>query len=163
MLLDPHLGTIIWTIITFLVVLVVLKSTVWKPLLSALDEREQRIKDAVEGAETARRETEAALQEHRQKLEGAEDEAREILREAREAAEKNRQNSVAQAKEEAHQIVEQARKSIEAEKSAALEQLRREVADLAVEAAGRIIDANLDDDKNRKLVDDLISSIPSAN
>ena len=163
MLLDPHLGTIIWTIVTFVVVLIVLKSTVWKPLLSALDEREQRIKDALEGADTARREAEAVLQEHRQKLEGAEDEARQILRQAREAAEKHQQNSTAQAKADAQQIVEQARKSIEAEKGAALEQLRREVADLAVEAAGRIIDANLDDDKNRKLVDDLISSIPSAN
>jgi F-type H+-transporting ATPase subunit b len=163
MLLDPHLGTIIWTIVTFIVVLVVLKSTVWKPLLSALDEREQRIKDALEGAETARRDAEAVLQEHRQKLEGAEDESRDILRQAREAAEKHQQNSTAQAKADAQQIVEQARKSIEAEKNAALEQLRREVADLAVEAASRIIDANLDDEKNRKLVDELITSIPSAN
>ena len=162
-LLDPHLGTIIWTLITFVLVLLVLKKWAWPPILAALDEREQSIRDAIEGAAQARQEAEAVLDEHRAKLEAAEDEARQIVAEAREAGEKVRQDIVAQAREESQRTIDQARTSIESEKRAAIAQLRREMADLAVQAAGVLIDANLDDEKNRGLVDDLISRIPESN
>ena len=162
-LLDPHLGTIIWTLITFVLVLLVLKKWAWPPILAALDEREQSIRDAIEGAAQARQEAEAVLNEHRAKLEAAEDEARQIVAEAREAGEKVRQDIVAQAREESQRTIDQARTSIESEKRVAIAQLRREMADLAVQAAGALIDANLDDEKNRGLVDDLISRIPESN
>lgn len=162
MLLDPHSGLIVWTIVTFLVVLLVLKRTVWKPLLSALDERETRIREALEGADKARQDAQSTLEEHQQLLAGAEAETRQIIAEAREAAEKVRQGIVEEARSEAQQTVEQARRIIETEKTAALSELRREVADLAVQAAGAIIDANMDADRNRKLVDDLIGQVPEA-
>ena len=161
-LLDPHLGTIIWTLITFVLVLFVLKKWAWPPILTALDEREQGIRNAIESAERARREAETVLSDHRAKLAAAEDEARRIIAEAREAGEKVRQDVVAQAKEEAQRSIDQARISIESEKRAAIAQLRREMADLAIQAAGMLIDANLDDEKNRGLVDDLISRIPES-
>ena len=162
-LLDPHLGTILWTIITFVVVLLILKKFAWPQLLASLDEREQCISDAISGAEQARQEAEKVLSEHQQKLVAAEDEARQIIAEAREAGENLRQDVVGQAKEEAQRAIDQARISIESEKRAAIAELRREMADLAVQAAGALIDANLDDDKNRSLVDDLISRIPESN
>ena len=163
MLLDPHLGTILWTIITFVVVLLILKKFAWPQLLASLDEREQRISDAINSAEQARTESEKVLAEHRQKLAAAEEEARQIVAEAREAGEKVRQETVAQAREEAQRAIDQARTSIESEKRAAIAQLRGEMADLAVQAASALIDANLDDEKNRGLVDDLISRIPESN
>ena len=162
MLLTPHAGLIVWTIVTFVVVLLVLKRTVWKPLLGALDEREARIRDALEGADQARQDAQSTLEEHQKLLAGAEAETRQILAEAREAAEKVRAGIVEDARSESQQIVEQARRTIESEKTAAFSQLRRDVADLAVQAAGIIIDANMDGDSNRKLVDDLISQIPEA-
>ena len=149
-MLDPHLGTIIWTIITFIIV------------LSALEEREQRIAAALEGAEKARDEAQAILEEHRQKLAEAEAEGRNIVLQAREAAKKTQQELAEKARAEAQQILEQARRSIDSEKRAAIDELRRHVADLAVQAAGAIIEANLDDERNRKLVDDLITAIPSS-
>ena len=161
-LLDPHLGTIIWTLITFVLVLFVLKKWAWPPILTALDEREQGIRNAIESAERARREAETVLSDHRAKLAAAEDEARRVIAEAREAGEKVRQDVVAQAKEEAQRSIDQARISIESEKRAAIAQLRCEMADLAIQAAGMLIDANLDDEKNRGLVDDLISRIPES-
>jgi len=162
MLLTPHAGLIVWTIITFVVVLLVLKRTVWKPLLGALDEREARIRDALEGADRARQEAQSSLEEHQQLLAGADAESRQIIAEAREAAEKVHQGIVEEARSEAQQTVEQARRTIESEKTAAVSELRREVADLAVQAAGAIIDANIDADSNRKLVDDLIAQVPEA-
>ena len=74
-----------------------------------------------------------------------------------------RQRIVSQAREEAERMIEQARTSIESEQRAAIAELRRETAQLAVQAAGVLIDANLDDEKNRALVDDLIAKIPESN
>lgn len=163
MLLDPHVGLIIWTIITFLVVLFVLKKFAWPHLLAALDEREKRISDAITAAEQARQEAEEVLREHRQKLAAADEEARQLVAEAREAGANVRQTIVSQAREEADRMLDQARTSIESEKRAAIAELRRETANLAVQAAGALIDANLDDEKNRGLVDDFIARIPESN
>ena len=163
MLLDPHVGLIIWTIITFLVVLLVLKKFAWPHLLAALDEREKRISDAIAAAEQARQESEEVLREHRQKLATADEEARQVVAEAREAGANLRQTIVSQAREEAERMLDQARTSIESEKRAAIAELRRETASLAVQAAGALIDANLDDEKNRGLVDDFIARIPDSN
>ena len=163
MLLDPHAGLIIWTIITFLVVLLVLKKFAWPQLLAALDEREKRISDAIAAAEQARQESEEVLREHQQKLAAADEEARQIVAEAREAGANVRQTIVSQAREEAERMLDQARTSIESEKRAAIAELRRETANLAVQAAGALIDANLDDEKNRGLVDDFIDRIPESN
>ena len=163
MLLDPHVGLIIWTIITFLVVLLVLKKFAWPQLLASLDEREKRISDALAAAEQARQEAEEVLREHRQKIAAAEEEARKIVAEARAAGANVRQTIVSQAREEEERILDQARTSIESEKRAAIAELRRETANLAIQAAGVLIDANLDDEKNRGLVDDLIAKIPESN
>ena len=163
MLLDPHAGLIIWTIITFLVVLFVLKKFAWPQLLAALDEREKRISDAIAAAEQARQEAEEVLREHRQKLAAADEEARQVVAEARAAGANVRQTIVSQAREESERMLDQARTSIESEKRAAIAELRRETANLAVQAAGALIDANLDDEKNRGLVDDFIARIPESN
>lgn len=163
MLLDPHVGTIIWTIITFLLVLLVLRKFAWPQLLAALDEREQRISNALAEAEQARQEAEEVLHKHQQKLAEADEEARRIVAEARTAGANVRQRIVSQAREEAERMIEQARTSIESEQRAAVAELRRETAQLAVQAAGVLIDANLDDEKNRALVDDLIAKIPESN
>jgi F-type H+-transporting ATPase subunit b len=162
MLLNPHVGLIIWTIVTFAVVFLVLKATVWKPLLAALDAREQRISDALAGAEKARDQAQATLAEHQKRLEAAEAEASEIARNAREEAGKAHREIVEKARAEAQRSVEQARRSIEIDKQAALSALRVEVADLVVQAAGALVEANLDDEQNRKLVDDLIEGIPQG-
>ncbi|HJP32042.1 MAG: F0F1 ATP synthase subunit B [Candidatus Latescibacteria bacterium] len=161
-LLSPHPGLILWTIITFVVVLVILKAKVWGPLLAALDERERSIREALESADRAREEAQTQQAEHEKRLAEAESQARQIVSEAREAAEKVGQQVVADAREEAERTAQRASEAIEAEKRAALAQLRREAADIAVGAAGAILNAELDADRNRKLADDFIASLPDA-
>lgn len=160
MLLEPHAGTIAWTIITFLIVLFVLKGTVWKPLLQALDQREAGIKEALEGAERVRAQAQTMLEEQAQRAAQIEAEARETVRQAREAAQRAGQEIVEAARKEAQQAVIQARLRIESEKRTAIAELRREVAELAVQAAGVVINANLDDERNRRLVDEMIAGVP---
>jgi F-type H+-transporting ATPase subunit b len=160
-LLSPHPGLILWTIITFVVVLVILKAKAWGPLLAALDERERSIREALESADRAREESQVQQAEHEKRLIEAESQARQIVSEAREAAEKVGQKVVADAKEEAERMADRAREAIQFEKRAALAELRREVADMAVGAAGAILNAELDADRNRKLADDFIADLPS--
>ena len=162
MLLTPHAGTIAWTIITFFVVFLILRAKVWGPLLAALDEREKSIRESLETADRARAEAEAQLAEHEKRLNEAETEARKIVGEAREAAEKVRSQIVDDAKAEAQRAIDQGRETLEVEKNAALDQLRAEVADLAVGAAGAILDAELDAERNRKIADDFISRLPDS-
>lgn len=161
-LLQPDPGTVIWTLITFVVVLVLLRSTVWRPLLTALDEREARIRDALDGADQARAESEAVLAEYRARLEQVEQEAEQIREEARRTAEQVREDMVERARNQARQIIQEARRSTDAERRAAAVELRREVADIAVQAAGALLDVNLDNARNRQFVDGMIEQFPAA-
>jgi F-type H+-transporting ATPase subunit b len=156
--LEP--GMLIWTIVTFALLLWILKKLAWKPLLTALENRENKIREDLQKAENARVEAETLLREHKHLLERSETEARKIIDEAKSTAESLKQGIVDSANEQARQMAAQAKAEIQREKNTALSQLREEVADLAVRAAGKILGEELDAEKHRKLVNDFISNIP---
>lgn len=156
--LEP--GMLIWTFITFTLLLWLLKKFAWKPLLGALESRENKIREDLQKAEDARGEAERLLAEHRKLLQNSEAEARKILDDARGTAESIKQGIVDSAHEQARQMTAQAKAEIQREKDTALSQLRAEVADLAIRAAGKILGEELDADRHRKLVDDFIGNLP---
>ena len=160
-LLKVEPGLMIWTVVTFLVLLLLLKTFVWKPLLTALDEREERIRRSVEGAEQARQEAEQLLAQHKEQVANAEAEARDIIRQGRELAERTREELVQKTQYDSQRMIEQARRAIQQEKEVALTELREEIADLAIQAAEKIVVTNLDTELNRKLVDDFITRLPA--
>lgn len=160
MLLNVDTGLMFWTIITFVLLLLILKRVAWKPLLAMLDEREKRIRDSLNQAEKAREEAQSAAEENRRAMEQAQAEARQAISEGREAAERAAQEVRERAADEARQMLEQARRTIRQEKEQAIQELRMHAAGLAIEAAGKVLDENLDNDRNRKLVDEFIDSIP---
>jgi F-type H+-transporting ATPase subunit b len=157
--LEP--GLIIWTFLTFGLLLLILKAFAWKPLISSLDKREKRIHSDVERAEHAREESEQLLADHRKMLARTEVEARRIVDEARKAAEKVRGDILASAEEQARQMTSQAKSEIQREKLTALAQLRDEVADLAIQAAEKILRENMDTERNRRVVDEVIGRMPT--
>lgn len=160
MLLDINPGLIIWTIVTFLVLLFVLKKLAWKPLLEALTAREERIRESLEQADHARHEAQRLIEENQKQMQQAQGEFQRLMREAREEADKLRTKRKQDAEAEARKIIEQGKMEIEREKEAALVQLRNEVADLAILAASRILDEELDEKKHRKLVDSFLGGLP---
>jgi F-type H+-transporting ATPase subunit b len=162
MLLDPNIGLIIWTLVTFVILLFVLGKFVWGPLTSMLDERETSIREALELADKARAEAQTAAEENKKALAGAQAEAQAAINKAREDAERVAREVHARAEAEAQQLLEQARQTIQQERNQALQALRQQTAELVVLAAGQLIEENLDSDKNRKIVDDFIARIPSA-
>lgn len=158
-MLEINPGLIIWTIITFVIVLMILRWTAWKPILGALTAREEKIRGALADAEQARQQAKALLEEHRKQIAAAEDQVQRILMEGRALADKQRAEIAEKAQSSARHMIVQAKEEIQREKDAALTQLRSEVADLAIGAASKILDKNLDTPAQRSLVDAAIREI----
>ncbi len=156
--LDP--GMIIWTWITFLIVLVILNKVALKPILAAIENREKTIRDDLEQAQKEREEAQHLLEKHKEMMASAESEAQRLLKEARELADKKRQELLEQARHESQKLIEQAKAEIRHEKESALASLKAEVADLAVGAAEKIILQNLDEKKQKAIVEEYLKSLP---
>jgi F-type H+-transporting ATPase subunit b len=158
-MLDINPGLILWTIITFVIVLIILRLTAWKTLLGALTAREEKIRTSIEQAESSRLEAQRLLEENRRQLALAEDHSQRVIREGRDMGERLKAEILEKANSSARHVIEQAKDEIAREKEKALTQLRTEVADLVIGAAGKILDANLDTPKQRQLVDAAIKDL----
>lgn len=158
MQLNP--GLTFWTIVTFVVVLVVLRLTAWKPILSMLDEREKTIREAIDGAKRERLEAERLLEEQKEAIANARREAAELIRKNQAEVEAAREAALAKAQEDAAKLLEQAQRSIEEERAKAVAELRANAVDLAIAAAGKLIETNLDDTKQRQLAEDFLQKLP---
>jgi len=156
--LEP--GMLIWTFVTFALLLWILKKIAWKPMLEALENRENKISGDLQKAENARDEAERMLNEHKALLQNSEAEARGIIDEAKSTAEQMKQGIIDAANDQARQMTAQAKAEIQREKDTALSQLREEVADLAIRAAGKILGEELDENRHRKMVNDFIGNLP---
>lgn len=159
-LLDPNFGLAIWITIVFSLLLFLLWKFAWGPITRALEERETTIDSSIQRAEKALLEAKSIQAENEKARREAEHEAQRILREARETAERLRGEEVEKTRAQIRQLQEQAQAEIEREKQSALDQLRAEVADLALLAAQKILQENLDADRQRKLVDRFIDDLP---
>ena len=159
---DINPGLILWTLITFLILLVILRKAAWKPLLGALTAREEKIGTALQEAEDAQQEGRRLLEENRRQLALAEEQSQRVIREGREMGERLKAEILDKANASSRHMIDQAREEIRREKNAALGQLRAEVADLAVMAAGKLLDANLDNAASRRLVDAAIRELPKS-
>jgi F-type H+-transporting ATPase subunit b len=159
-LLDINPGLIFWTIVTFIILLLILKRTAWKPMLDALKQREDSIRTALEKSEQAKLEAEKILEENKKNLIAAEEQAKRIINEGREFSNKLKAEIIENANEDARKLLNQAKSEIERKKDEALDELRKLVADLAIQATEKLIDEKLDDKKHRDLIDKFISTLP---
>lgn len=159
-LLEPNAGLIFWKTVVFGVTLFLLWKYAWGPITSALSEREETIDASIKRAEEALAEAKQIQADNQKARREAEQEAQRILRETREQAESLRAEERQKTRAQLEQMQEQARAEIEREKQSALEELRAEVADLAIEAASKILHENLDGSRQRRLVDRFIDDLP---
>jgi F-type H+-transporting ATPase subunit b len=154
---DP--GLFIWTAVIFFSFLLILAKFVWKPLLGSLQQREQSIRESLDAAETAMKKAEQVSKANEDALRQAELVAHGIRKDAMDEAEKIRAERIEKAKAEAAALVDAAKTAIDQEKKRAIEELRNEVADLAILSAKKILSAELDEKKNRALVDGFIKDL----
>jgi F-type H+-transporting ATPase subunit b len=161
-MLEINPGLILWTIITFLLLVVVLRAVAWKPLLGALTAREEKIRTSLDEAARAQQEAQRLLEENKQQLARAEEHSQKIIQEGRAMGDRLKADILEKANASSRHMVDQAREEIQREKEAALGQLRAEVADLALLIAGKVLDANLDTPKQRQLVETAIRDLQKS-
>ncbi len=155
--------TLFWsTLVLFALFALVLGKFAWGPLLEIVESREKTVRDQVEGAQKAEVEAQALLHQRQDLLKEATREREEMLARAQKEAEALRADLVGKAKGDAEGILERAKQQIEREKSQAVLELRRQVADIAMEAAGKIVKSSLTPEAQRKLVDETIAALPKA-
>jgi F-type H+-transporting ATPase subunit b len=158
-LLDPAGGLMFWTVLVFGATFFILSKFAFKPILSAVEGREQALRDAMDEAKADRTLAAQLLAEQKQQLDAARADAQKIIADGRATAEKMRADLLEQTRTQQHDMLERAKRDIEAEKQGAIAELRREAVDLAIAGAGKVIEKNLDDASNRALVDKYLSSI----
>jgi F-type H+-transporting ATPase subunit b len=161
-LLDPHSGLMIWTLLIFLVLLVVLSKFAFKPLIAAVAAREQALEEAIEGARRDREEAARLLADQRLQLEAARGEAPRFIADGRATAEKMRADLLEQTRVQQQELLDRARRDIEGERDKAIAALRREAIDLAIAGASKVVEQNLDDAGNRRLVETFLGSLSTA-
>lgn len=158
-LLSPNGGLMFWTIVIFVLLLLLLSKFAFKPMLAAVEAREKKLQADLDDAKRDREEAMRVLAEHRAQLEKARSEAQKLIADGRATAEKLRTDLLEQTKAQQQEMLDRARRDIETEKVNAIAALRREAVDLAIAGAGKVIERNLDNDANRKLVEGFLGSV----
>jgi F-type H+-transporting ATPase subunit b len=157
-----NLGNAIWTLVIFVIVVVVLGKFAWGPVLSLLKQREDFIHKSLSEAKRDRDEAEARLKEYAARLQSAQLEAVSIIDEARRDAERLRQELRERAKSEADTMIKNAERQIDLQTTRAVQQLRQEAVDLSVTIASKILQRNISKEDNEKLIADALRQIEST-
>lgn len=158
-LLSPNGGLMFWTLVIFLILFAILGKLVFPKILAAVEAREKALEEAIEGAKHDREEASRLLAEQQRQIEAARGEAQKLIVEGRQVGEKLRADMIEETHQQQQQMLERARREIEAEKQKAIVEMRREAIELAIAGASKVIEKNLDDKSNRKIVESFLSSI----
>lgn len=154
-LVTPAIGLIFWTSVVFILLVILLKKYAWKPILTAVEDRNESIEKALKAAEKAKEDIESLTADNDRILNEAKLERDALLKEAREIKEKVIAEAKDKAKEEADKILISAKDQIRNEKMAAITELKNQVAELSIEIAEKILKSELQNENKQK---ELISS-----
>ncbi|MDO6437735.1 F0F1 ATP synthase subunit B [Cyclobacterium sp. 1_MG-2023] len=159
-LISPELGLIIWQLIAFAILFFILAKFAWKPILSALDERDSTIEASLNEAEKARLEMQNLVADNERLLQEARVERDEILRSANEFATQTMEISKEEAAKAGAKMIEEAKAVIETEKQAALTDVKIQVAELSLKVAEKLMRQNLATEASQKeLVEEFVKDI----
>jgi F-type H+-transporting ATPase subunit b len=161
-LVSLQINLMFWTLVIFLILFWMLRKYAFPPIFKAVEARERALEEAIEGAKRDRDEAAKLLEEHRRQIENARGEAQRFIAEGRQVAEKMRGELLEQARREQQEILERARREIESERDRAIAELRREAVDLAIAGASKVIEQNLDNSSNRRLVEQFLASVATT-
>ena len=155
--LMPNTGLTLWTIVTFLFLLFVLKWKAWGPLMDALDAREKQIEESLSKAEKVTAQAEEQAVKNEEVLNEARQEAQEIVSKAREAGDKLKNKLEEDGKEQYDSLLEKAKEQIQLEKDKVVSEIKQEVTNLSVLAAEKIIKKSLTKDDHQAIIEDTIN------
>ena len=155
-LLNPDLGLMITTIITFVLLVFILKSAAWKPILDGINEREEKIRGDLERAEKSQAEAESLRKKYEEQLNDAQRSIQDMVAQARKDGEKAKADLVAAAKAESEKILEKGRRDLAGETEKLRSELRAEVAGLSIAVTEKILNRTLDPNVQKEVLNDSI-------
>ena len=157
---DFSFGLFIWQVVIFVGLIFLLKKFAWKPILDAVNEREQGIKNALESAENARNEMQNLQADNQRILQEARAERDAMLKDAREMKEKMVADAKSEAQEQGQKMIDQAKAAIESEKNAAMADLKSQVATLSLSIAEKVLKDELSNKESQtKLVEKMLADV----
>jgi F-type H+-transporting ATPase subunit b len=157
-----NVGNAVWTLVIFVLVVILLGKFAWGPVLGLLKQREEFIHKSLSDAKHDRDEAEARLKEYAAKLQSAQREAIGIVEEARRDAERLREELRERARAEADTLIKNAERQVQLETSRAVQQIRKEAADLSVTIASKLLQRNISKEDNERLINDAMKQMEST-
>ena len=148
-----------WTILNFFLLVFLLGKFAWKPMIKAINDRENRISSDISSAEKNRQESEKLKAEMDEGLKKIKKQSDKLIKEAKELGEKNKEEILITAKEQAHKIIQSAKGDIEIEKQNAIKQIQTEMSNVVILASEKLIGKNLDSKDNKKFTEKVISEL----
>jgi F-type H+-transporting ATPase subunit b len=158
-LITPSGGLMIWTLLVFVISMVLLRIYAFPQIRAALDRRQKTIEDSIDNAERTRQEADQLLAEYRERLKEAREQAEEIVSRARRTAEDAQREAVEQARAHREELLEQTRRDVETETRRAIAEIRDEVASLTVMAAEKVTRKILNDADQKRLVEEALREL----
>jgi F-type H+-transporting ATPase subunit b len=158
-LVSPNVGVMIWTLIAFLVAMVLLAKLAFPRITEVLDRRQRAIEESIETAQRTRAEAEQLLEEYRERLREAREQADAIVTRARQTAEAQERRALEEARARREELLEQTRRDIEAETRRAIAEIRAEVAELTIIATEKVTRKTLDTADQKRLVEEALSEL----
>ena len=159
----PDTALFLWSVVTFLIVLGILRWKAWGPLIDTLDARSKQIEDSLTKAEKVTAEAEHQAEKNEELLNAARKEAQEIVSKARDAGDKLKQKLETDGKMQYNNMLEKAKGQINAEKQKAMNEIKNTVVDIAIQASEKVIKRNLNDDDNKKMIERTVEEFKQKN
>jgi F-type H+-transporting ATPase subunit b len=158
-LVEPGIGLMVWTLLVFFGAFLLLRRFAWPQITEALDKRQRAIEESIDTAERTREEAARLLEEYRERLREARAQADDIVARARKAGDVQEREALDAARVKREELLEQTRRDIEAETRRAIQEIRAEVADLTVLATEKVTRKSLDEDDQRRLVEEALREL----
>jgi F-type H+-transporting ATPase subunit b len=158
-LVSPDVGLMIWTFLAFIVALLVLRKYAWPAITQALDKRQRAIEESIDTAEKARADAAALLDEYRQRLREAREQAQDIVVRARKAADNLADETKANASRQREELLAATRRDIEHETRRAIDEIRKEVADMTIVATEKVTRKSLTPEDHRELIEEALGEV----
>jgi len=158
-LVSPDVGLMIWTLLSFVIALLVLRKYAFPAISQALDKRQRAIEESIDAAKASKAESEALLAEYRERLKEARTQADEIVASARKSGDEVQRSSAEAGQAKREELLEQAKRDIEGETRRAIQEIRSEVADLTVAATEKVTRKTLTAEDQKRLVEDALGEL----
>jgi F-type H+-transporting ATPase subunit b len=158
-LITPNVGLMIWTIVVFVIALLILRRWILPPIGKVLDGRARSIEGDIDAATRTREEADKVLDEYRERLKEARAQSEEIVQRARQTAESHEHEARDRGQELIAEAAKKAERDIDVATKRALDDIRREVADLTIMATEKVTRKTLDDADQRRLVEEALSEL----